>query len=423
MIADLADDRGRFSILAIDHRDSLRQFLRPEDPDSLTVEEITALKIEIVDHVGDLATGVMLEPEYSIPQVLDAGVMPPAVGFLAALESQGYLDDPEAAATTVLDGWSVEQAKASGAASAKLLLPYRPDGRLAAEQEAVAQALTAECHAIDFPIALEPLFYGLTEGDDRGAIVVETARRFASMSPDLLKLPYPGDRGACEEVTEICAEHATAERPMPWAMLSGGGSSTISLRSSRSPPTPAVPASWSAVPCGVRRSRRRRPNTAGCSTSRSVPASSGWSRCIRDAASNRRSAGAACGDDLGDDVVGPAVRELRRQVREGKDRGAFFADLHEAEVLASRFADAVRRLETQRLDFEVGVHALELVELGLAAIDVDRLVLPRADRQHEHGERDRCDDAQCEDAGERSDARTARDPLVHGDRSAQVAQS
>jgi len=224
VIADLADDRGRFSILAIDHRDSLRQFLRPEDPDSLTVEEITALKIEIVDHVGDLATGVMLEPEYSIPQVLDAGVMPPAVGFLAALESQGYLDDPEAAATTVLDGWSVEQAKASGAASAKLLLPYRPDGRLAAEQEAVAQALTAECHAIDFPIALEPLFYGLTEGDDRGAIVVETARRFTLMSPDLLKLPYPGDRGACEEVTEICAEHATAERPMPWAMLSGGGS-------------------------------------------------------------------------------------------------------------------------------------------------------------------------------------------------------
>lgn len=224
MIGDLADDRGRFSILAIDHRDSLRQFLRPDDPDSLTAEEITALKIEIVDGVADLATGVMLEPEYSIPQVLDAGVMPPGVGFLAALESQGYLDDPEAAATSVLDGWSVEQAKASGAASAKLLLPYRPDGRLAAEQEAIAQQLTNACHAIDFPIALEPLFYGLTGDDDRGALVVETARRFASMSPDLLKLPYPGHRDACEQVTEICTAHATTERPMPWAMLSGGGS-------------------------------------------------------------------------------------------------------------------------------------------------------------------------------------------------------
>lgn len=224
MISDLADDRGHFSILAIDHRDSLRQFLRPDDPDSLTSEEITALKIEIVDRVADLATGVMLEPEYSIPQVLDAGVMPQGVGFLAALESQGYLDDPEAAATSVLDGWSVEQAKESGAASAKLLLPYRPDGRLAAEQEAIAQELTDACHAIDFPIALEPLFYGLSDDDDRGALVVETARRFAAMSPDLLKLPYPGHQDACEQVTQICADHATAERPMPWAMLSGGGS-------------------------------------------------------------------------------------------------------------------------------------------------------------------------------------------------------
>ncbi len=224
MISDLADDRGRFSILAIDHRDSLRQFLRPADPKSLSADEITALKIEIVDGVADLATGVMLEPEFSIPQVLDAGVMPQGVGFLAALESQGYLDDPEAAATSVLDGWSVEQAKESGAASAKLLLPYRPDGRLAAEQEAIALELTGACHAIDFPIALEPLFYGLTAADDRGALVVETARRFASMSPDLLKLPFPGHREACEQVTEICAASASAERPMPWAMLSGGGS-------------------------------------------------------------------------------------------------------------------------------------------------------------------------------------------------------
>ena len=133
----------------------------------------------------------------------------------AALEAQGYLADPEAAPTAVLGGWSVAQAKASGAAAAKLLLPYRPDGRLAAEQEAVARALVEQCHAIDLPIALEPLFYALGPDDDRPTLVVETARRFAALQPDLLKLPYPGTAGACEEVTAIV--------PMPWAMLSGGG--------------------------------------------------------------------------------------------------------------------------------------------------------------------------------------------------------
>ena len=216
VIADLADAQGRLSILAIDHRDSLRQFMRPDAPGSLTAHEISALKIELVAGIADLATGVMLEPEYSIPQVIDAGVLPRGVGFLAALEAQGYLDEPERSPTSILAGWSVERAKASGAAAAKLLLPYRPDGRLAAEQEQVARDIVAACHAIGFAIAVEPLFYGVGSTDDRAAMVVETAKRFCSMQPDLLKLPYPGTRAACEEITDVAT--------MPWAMLSGGGS-------------------------------------------------------------------------------------------------------------------------------------------------------------------------------------------------------
>ena len=216
MIAHLTDQRGRFSILAVDHRDSLRQFMRPDDPDSLIAEEISALKIQLIAGIADLATGVMLEPEYSIPQVIDAGALPPGVGFLAALESQGYLGEPDKSPTTILDGWSVEQAKASGASAAKLLLPYRPDGRLAAEQEHVAREIVASCHAIDLAIAIEPLFYSLGPDDDRAAMVVETARRFSAMEPDLLKLPYPGTPTACEDITDIAT--------MPWAMLSGGGS-------------------------------------------------------------------------------------------------------------------------------------------------------------------------------------------------------
>ena len=216
MIADLADEHGRFSILAIDHRDSLRHFLRPDDPESLTAAEISALKIELVAGLADLTTGVMLEPEYSIPQLIDAGALPAGIGFLAALESQGYLDDPEQSVTTILDGWSIEQAQASGAAAAKLLVPYRPDGHLAAEQEQVARAVVAGCHEIGFELALEPLFYGLRPDADRVAIVVETARRFAAIAPDLLKLPFPGTRVACEEITAIAT--------MPWAMLSGGSS-------------------------------------------------------------------------------------------------------------------------------------------------------------------------------------------------------
>jgi sulfofructosephosphate aldolase len=216
---------GRFCVLAIDHRDSLRSFLSPDDLDAVTADELTALKIDIIGEASHLATGVMLEPEFSIPQVLDAGALAPGVGFCAALESQGYLGRMGEGATRVLDGWSVEAAKASGASACKLLLPFHPDRPLAAEQQAVAVDVIAECRRVDMPLVLEPLFYDLDDPSDRRRVVMETTRRFAATDPHLLKLPFPvdptheTDRGVW---ADACAEMG-ALIPMPWTLLSGGG--------------------------------------------------------------------------------------------------------------------------------------------------------------------------------------------------------
>ena len=216
---------GRFCVLAIDHRDSLRKFLSPDDLDAVSADELTDLKVDIVRELAPMATGVMLEPEYSIPQVADAGALPSGVGFVAALESQGYLGALGSAPTTVLDGWSVEAAAASGAAAVKLLLPYHPDRALAADQRAVATEVIAECRRVEIPLVLEPLFYDLDDPRDRRRVVVETARQFAAADPHLLKLPFPVDPtvepardvwlDACEEMNELI--------PMPWTLLSGGG--------------------------------------------------------------------------------------------------------------------------------------------------------------------------------------------------------
>ncbi|MXW99916.1 MAG: hypothetical protein F4Z89_15040, partial [Acidimicrobiaceae bacterium] len=170
------------------------------------------------------ATGVMLEPEYSIPQLLD-GTLPAGVGFTAALEAQGYAADPEAAPTRVLEGWSVEAAATCGASAAKLLVLYRPDRPHGAAQERVAAEILVECRRVGIPLVLEPLFYGLSDPAARRAIVIETVERFAAMDPHLLKLPFPVDpvhepdrsvwAAACAQITERCH--------MPWTLLSGGG--------------------------------------------------------------------------------------------------------------------------------------------------------------------------------------------------------
>ncbi|MXY10496.1 MAG: DUF2090 domain-containing protein [Acidimicrobiaceae bacterium] len=222
---DGISDGGRFGVLAIDHRDSLRAVLAPDDPVSVSVDDITELKRELVGALAAGATGVMLEPEYSIPQLLD-GTLPDGVGFTAALEAQGYAADPEAAATRILEGWSVEAAAASGAAAAKLLVLYRPDRPHGAVQERVAAEILDECRRVGIPLVLEPLFYGLHDPTARRGLVIETVERFAAMDPHLLKLPFPvdpahePDRGvwaeACADITSRCH--------MPWTLLSGGGS-------------------------------------------------------------------------------------------------------------------------------------------------------------------------------------------------------
>ncbi len=215
---------GRFAVLAIDHRDSLRSVLAPDSPDSVTHQAIVDLKRDLVAGLADGATGVMLEPEYSIPQLLD-GTLPPGVGFTAALEAQGYMADPEATPVALLDGWSAQAAADCGAAAAKLLVLYRPDRPHATAQEKATAEILAECRRVGIPLLVEPLFYGLDDPSLRPQIVLDTVDRFAPMGFDILKLPFPVDADhdpdrakwatACSEITTRC--------DMPWTLLSGGG--------------------------------------------------------------------------------------------------------------------------------------------------------------------------------------------------------
>jgi tagatose-1,6-bisphosphate aldolase len=220
----ISDLDGSIRVLAIDHRDSMRQFLSPTDPAGIDAAQITALKKDIVGALIHYASGVMLEPEFSIPQIIDAGLVPQHVGVIAALESQGYLSDPAACVTSVLDGWSPTLALAAGASMVKLLLPYRPGSTTASAQEAVARDVVAECEAAGIPLVMEPLLWGVSTPVQQCELIVETVARFAAMAPGVLKIPFPGDatsaeaRETCAKITATCEE-----RNIPWAVLSGGG--------------------------------------------------------------------------------------------------------------------------------------------------------------------------------------------------------
>ena len=219
----LRSEGGGFAVLAADHRDSMRAVLQPDAPAAVPAKAITEFKRLLVNGLASGASGVMLDPEYSIPQLVES--LPDGVGFTAALEAQGYAADPEAACVRVLEDWSPTAAAASGAAAAKLLVLYNPDRPHAQAQLRAAADIRSECRQAGIPLVLEPLFYALAEPADRFRVVLETVEHFAALEPEVLKLPFPvdpdaeTDRGvwasACQAVTARCS--------VPWVLLSGGG--------------------------------------------------------------------------------------------------------------------------------------------------------------------------------------------------------
>jgi len=215
---------GMLAVLAIDHRDSLRVAMNPKAPDSVSAADVTAFKLDVIRELAPFASAVMLESEYSLPQAIETEALPGNVGFLAALESQGYLSDPAAGPTTFMDDFSAADAKRIGASAAKLLLHYNPRHEEHAEQQrAVVVEAVARCAAVDIPLFLEPMHFDVQNPDDYRSMVLGAVRDLGNLGADVLKMPFPIDPSienedlwieACAELDDAC--------PVPWALLSAG---------------------------------------------------------------------------------------------------------------------------------------------------------------------------------------------------------
>ena len=225
-----ASPTGRFTIMALDHRQNLRRMLHPSDPTSATYAELVQFKRIAVRALSDLATGVLLDPELGAAQCIADGSLPGHVGLVTALEATGYEGPATERKSRLLQGWSAAKARNLGASACKLLVYYHPDAANRAAQEALASEAIAQCGAVDLPIFVETLCYSVGqaspfEGEERRRVITKTAATMSALGADVLKLQFPygsdvTDRGrwrdACAEITK------TAKRP--WVLLSGDNS-------------------------------------------------------------------------------------------------------------------------------------------------------------------------------------------------------
>jgi tagatose 1,6-diphosphate aldolase len=229
-----ATPHGVFSIVAADHRDSLRAVVAPQAPESVTSETLTEIKLAIVRYAAPAASAVLLDPVYGAGQSIVSQHLPGHIGLVCALEEQGYLGDPANRRTPILAGWSVEKAKRLGANGIKLLLFYHPDaGGATEEQERLVSSTAADCDRYEIAFFLEPITYSPDPDVPKGSppfaavrrgIVVESVRRLSAMGPDVMKVEFPVDvRHEPDPAlwAEACAE-LNAACQVPWTLLSAG---------------------------------------------------------------------------------------------------------------------------------------------------------------------------------------------------------
>ncbi len=224
-----ASETGTFSILALDHRNNLRHLLNPDDPDSITYQQMVEVKRAVVRAIAATASGVLLDPEIGAGPGISDGSLGPDAGLLVAVERSGYDGPATARRSRLLPGWGVSKIKRLGADAVKLLLYYHPDAPNAEDQERLLIEVAEACAEHDIPLFLEALGYSIEEpgtaitGDARRQIVVRTARRLTALGGDVLKCEFPYDASVTDRSRwkDACAEIEEASS-IPWAILSAG---------------------------------------------------------------------------------------------------------------------------------------------------------------------------------------------------------
>lgn len=219
-----SNDQSVFTILAIDHQDSLRRALKPDAPTHLPEKHLIIFKRDVVSLLSnEHVSGVLLDPVYGIAQLIERN-LPASVGLIAELEKADYNMQPLPLAVDIRPDWSVAKIKRMAANGVKLFYYYDPDNaELCQQQDATITQVVAECKQYDIPLFAEPIVSNATV-DTRTQKVINSAIKADQLGAEILKLEFPIDvhqqpdklvwQSACEELTQSVSS--------PWVLLSAG---------------------------------------------------------------------------------------------------------------------------------------------------------------------------------------------------------
>lgn len=216
MNLDKFTKNGKFLMLALDHRGSFKKLMHPEDPDSVTDEQVISLKNEIIEALKEQFSALLIDETWGLEACHEICRIKP---FLLPLEKSGYSHESGERITEL--EYSVSQIMDMGASGAKLLLYFNPNVESANKQIETAGKVMEECKEYNFPFFLEIVTYQLSY--DRSTfdtnLITPSVKKLIEhgIIPDVWKLEYPGNENASREITNLVGE-------APWILLTGGQS-------------------------------------------------------------------------------------------------------------------------------------------------------------------------------------------------------
>jgi tagatose 1,6-diphosphate aldolase len=232
-LQQIANANGIFTICAMDHRGSMKKMVNPENPDSVTYQQMVARKLELCAALAPFASAVLLDPLYGAAQCISRNVLPRQTGLLVSIEASGYSGGDEKRLATLLENWGAAKIKRMGAQAVKLLTYYRPDvAELVAQQQQIIRQVGQDCITQDIPLLVEPVTFPLAAeaaspeklAARKEELVIETAKQLTTLPLDVLKTEFPADMKFQQDrnrLTELCHQLNEATTA-PWVLLSRG---------------------------------------------------------------------------------------------------------------------------------------------------------------------------------------------------------
>lgn len=235
----LCTDKNHFQMLAVDQRPPIFNLITDSTGQSYTYSQVVECKRLITQHLSNLATAILMDPHYSVSNLLRFNK---SNGLVITLEEHSFVETKNGRYSRNIDNWSVEKIKKAGGDAVKVLAWYRPDAEAKSieHQKKYVKQVGLECEKYNIPFLLELLVYPFQDDENhtkeyqeqkqkKSRHVIDSVKEFAKdeYKVDIFKLESPVDSDQLENEisgeTELAfKELSEATNDKPWVVLSSG---------------------------------------------------------------------------------------------------------------------------------------------------------------------------------------------------------